>query len=157
MFEDLRAKILNGGIKTNRKAVYIERLGGWVMAEEPMADKLAEIMQSSVDIKTKKTNIAVLFTGLIVHGLRYPHPDAAPDSADPHAADYPLDHPQAGQLVFQPLDREAIGKSLPGGLLTEVAQPIFDMTGLKKEDLDEEKKDLKTTGSEPSATPSQNA
>ncbi len=149
-FEDLRAKILNGGIKANRKAVYFERLGGWLMVQEPMADKLAEIIQSAVDPKTKRTNIATMFTGLIVHGLRYPHPDARPEGDD--VRDYPMDHPHAGELIFQPLDRDAVGKALPGGLLTETAKPIFEMTGLDKDDLDAEKKDLSPMGIDSSAT-----
>ncbi len=173
-FQDIRALVLSGGVKPKSQAVYVERLGGWFNIRELYGDERAAVLQAAVTQKTGAVNLGVLYAGLVVQSLRYPHPDAPPQTPvapDPlqgspspeeqekyDAAEakylqavadfqhpYPTDHPHAGELVFNPTDRDAMNQQLPGQVIEQIAQPAFSLSGLKKEDVEEKKASLNRT------------
>lgn len=152
-FIDIRQKVLSGEIKPKRKAIYVEALGGWLMLQEPMADKRAQMIQSALNVTTKQMKLDVLYPALIVNMLRYPHPDTAPplevdkdgNVTNPLAQQYPFDHPKAGELVFQPNDAMALGSVLPGSVSEDIAMPAATLAAMGKKELDDEKKVSTTT------------
>src|SRR5579872_848783 len=77
-FVDVRSLVLSGGVKAKRQPLYVERLGGWFNIQELYEDEKSSVLQAALEQKTGKVNIGVMYAGLVVHSLRYPHPDAAP-------------------------------------------------------------------------------
>src|SRR5579872_1066233 len=77
-FVDIRSLVLSGGVKAKRQPLYIERLGGWLNIQELYGDEKSSIIQAALEQKTGKVNLGVMYAGLVVSSLRYPHPDAAP-------------------------------------------------------------------------------
>jgi hypothetical protein len=78
IYPDVRSLVLGGNVKAKRQAIYVERLGGWLNIQELYGDERAAVLQASIDQKTGRANIGVLYAGLDVYSLRYPHPDFAP-------------------------------------------------------------------------------
>ncbi len=54
---------------------------------------------------------------------------------------YPLDHPHAGERVFNPIERDTVSQMLPSPVLDAIAEPAFTLSGFKKEEI-EDKKDF---------------
>jgi hypothetical protein len=61
-------------------------------------------------------------------------------------------HPRGGDRVFDPKDREAVARQLPGNVIEEIAMPAFMLAGLDQAEVEEEKKDLKSTPTSTTAT-----
>ncbi len=76
--QDVRSLVLGGGVKAKRQALYIERFGGWFNLQELYGHERGRVLQEAVSQKTKAVNVEVMYAGLVVQSLRYPHPDAAP-------------------------------------------------------------------------------
>lgn len=66
------------------------------------------------------------------------------DVAD-FAHPYPLDHPHAGEKVFNPVERDMVSQMLPSSVLDAIAEPAFVLSGFKKDDVNEKKANLKPT------------
>ena len=183
-YQDIRSLVLSGGVKPKAQAVYVDRLGGWLNIRELYGDERARVLQDAVAQKTGAVNLGVLYAGLVVQSLRYPHPDVppvAPTPPDPlqgnpspedqgkydqaevkylqavedYKHPYPTDHPRAGEKVFQPTDRDAMNQALPGQVIEQIAQPAFSLSGLKKEDVEEKKASLNRTTVDGTITGSQ--
>lgn len=172
-FVDIRSLVLSGGVKAKRQPLYIERLGGWLNIQELYGDEKSSIIQAALEQKTGKVNLGVMYAGLVVSSLRYPHPDAAPQEpvAPPEPENpteeekeaydkalvkyqqaladfqhpYPLDHPHAGEKVFKPADRDAMNQVLPGQVIEQIAEPAFVLSGFKKDEIDQKKVSLRPT------------
>jgi hypothetical protein len=74
---------------------------------------------------------------------------------------YPLDHPKAGELVFNPLDRDMVAQQLPSPVMDAISEPAMALSGMTKDKL-EEKKDFfgrtvvdSTTTSSPTSSDAQ--
>lgn len=52
---------------------------------------------------------------------------------------YPMDHPQAGELVFKPVERDMVTQTTPSPILDAIAEPAFTLSGFKKEEIAEKK------------------
>lgn len=173
-FIDVRQLVLNGEVKPLREAIYLPRLGGWFNIVELYGDERSDVMQNAMNMTTGKLNLKALYAGLAVMSLTYPHPDAkpsepvAPEPPPDFSPDedfvkyqedlkkyykaladfqnpYPMNHPKAGERVFQPTDRAAFGKIIPGGIQEEIGAPAFRLSGFSQADLEEEKKDSTRT------------
>ncbi len=177
-YQDVRSLVLGGGVRPKKQAVYVEELGGWFNIQQLYANEKSALLQAATNMKTKTADLNVLYAGLTVMSLRYPHPEAAPtEPVEPNAptgfdpagnprpispdeeeayqearqkylrdlADfqhpYPLDHPKAGEKVFNPLDRDAMSQNMPAPIQDLIAEPAFVLSGFKKNDV-EEKKDF---------------
>jgi hypothetical protein len=180
-FSDIRALVLGGSVQPKQQALYVERLGGWLNIRELYGDERARVLQDAVVQKTGAVNLGILYAGLVVQSLRYPHPDAAP--SEPVAPDplpenaspdeekayeeamsayrqaladyqhpYPMAHPHAGEKVFKAADRDAMHAALPGQIEEQIAQPAFALSGFKKEDVAEKKASLNATVIDGTAT-----
>ncbi len=184
-FIDVREYVLNRQVKVKQQAVYLERLGGWFTIRELMGDEKGEVLNNSINQKTGRVDIKVMYAELFVRSLHYPDPDCPPEqpikpdpipdnfserdqakydkslaqyNRDKQALTHPYtyDHPHAGELVFQPLDRDAMNKAMPGEVLELVAEPAMALNGFNKEDLEDEKKDLRGTVIDSTLTTSRN-
>ena len=175
-YRDVRDFVLKSNVRPKRQPVYIEELGGWFTLQQLMANEKSALLQAATNIKTKTVDLNVLYAGLAVLSLRYPHPDSAPtqpvepvapagidpagnprpippdeeekyqearqkylkDIADFQHA-YPVDHPKAGQLVFDPKDRDLVAQNLPSSVQDAITEPAQLLSGLQKKDLEERK------------------
>lgn len=174
-FIDVRDFVLSGQVQAKRQPIYLDRLGGWFTLQELMGDEKGDALNNSFDQKTGRVNIKLMYGELLVRSLRYPVQDgsapipfepapleedqvtiqeqAAYDKAlakyqrDLEAAThpYPNDHPKAGELVFKPLDRDAVNLHTPGEILERVAESAMSLNGMSKEDLTDAKKNLNGT------------
>jgi len=171
---NVREYVLNKQVKVKQQAVWLDRLGGWFTIRELMGDEKGEVLNNSINQKSGRVDIKLMYAELFVRSLRYPDPDAPPVQPVPPALvpdfapekdiaayekalakyerdvmalthPYPVDHPHAGELVFQPLDRDAMNKVMPGEVLELVAEPAMQLNGLNKADLEDTKKNLTAT------------
>lgn len=138
-FIDIRARVLNREITALVEPIYIPRLGGWLNIVEPRGDERNDILQESIDQKTGHVNMKIMYAAALVRTLCYPSPDARPSDDTPHVEEYPMDHPHAGELIFQPTDRAAVSRETPGSILEQVAQVAFPMCSLNPSDLEAQK------------------
>ena len=185
-FIDVRDMVLSGQVHAKKQAVYLDRLGGWFTLQELMGDEKGDVLNNSIDQKTGRVNIKLMYAELFIRSLRYPVQDgeapqpiepaplgvdqttdkeqAAYDKAlakyqrDVEASTHPYttDHPRAGELVFKPLDRDAVNLHTPGEILERVAETAMVLNGLSKSDLEEKKATLNGTVIDSTLSSSQN-
>lgn len=184
-FIDVRDFVLSGKVKPKQQAIYIEELGGWFTLQGMMGDGAGDVLNNSIDQKTGRANIKLMYAELFVRSLRYPVTDGQPIQPieptplednptyqEQNAYDkalvtyqrnlkalthpYPDNHPNAGELVFQPLDRDAANKTTPGEILELVAEIALSLNGMSKSDLDEKKVNSNSTIIDSTLSPSPN-
>lgn len=184
-FVDIRDFVLSGQVKPKQVSVYVDRLGGWFTLQELMGDEKGDVLNNSIDQKTGRVNIKLMYAELFVRSLRYPvHDGTVPTPIEPAPIDaqatdkeekkyekavaiyerdleasthpYTSDHPKAGELVFKPLDRDAVNLHTPGEILERVAEQAMPLSGFSKADLEEKKVNSNATVIDSTLSPSPN-
>lgn len=141
-FVDIREMVFNDEIPLQTQAIYIPRLpGGWFNIREINAEQRGRLLDRNLNQKKGSMNFRGFNGDLLVLSLRYPSPEARPGEDTPEVQSYPMNHPKAGQLVFQPNDGAMIIDKLPSAVSDMIVKPAVKLNGLDDKSLEEEKKD----------------